>query len=466
MLGLSLLDLWGTGLRRLLKPAELVKGVFSVYRTMLDKLDDVPLLLDSKPPASHGNISKLLTLPVGAVTDTTSNPNTGIVAGTGVTASSTNFTPPENFPYMLTGAPEGIISFSKGVDGATAYLYSEFVYVGGVYYFNKNPNNYGVITTSGEFPEISFVTVNYKDTTIAFQDRGSRFKGSGDFGVNTEIAYRDSMAGVLSAPGKLALLSCGVDTSLKPAILKHVWMEGGVVCALTDADELLLDAAGSDIPQASTVEAGMPLTGKVFSKCVVYSDVDSEQLECELDAPEAVVRYYSDNGELTLTREGNYPEYTAQNALDFRLEKLSTQYIVNLIDVTVPDTIVVGGNTASLSASDANIVYVYYASNPQKNIQPLVYRGISPRTALYGNFPEFGVLRIQLDPTNNTAITDNGQVYNRPLKCGDIIKAVTLVRNNNATAPMQTPEEDVILYHMQIPAVAVGAGGSAVFHLV
>ena len=477
MLGLSLNDLWSTGVRRFLRPTGLVSALVGVYRAIVSDLDYFVNVVDKRPPAAHGKLTKLITLDLKNISSTTTVAGSDVlISGGTVKASDPLPETSETFPYMLCGATDGIISFSKSIDGATAYLYADFVYHSGVYYFKTDPRKFGVINTSGGTPTISFITANYKDSTTTFQDIDAKYNGSGNYAINEQIANRDASAGILASAGKLALESCGVETSLKPETLSRVWTEGGVLCAESIDGKLLLDSIAEDEVDSYDVAAGKPLTNEIFELCRIYPYEDvlycftSEDGQLDADssylseaAPVSVAgatasvvntsdvsSELTNNGYITVVRINNHPDYKTQNAIDNRLGKFSSQYLVNFIDVTdCPEP------------EEYNIVYVYYTSATAKAEQPLVYPGISPRNALYGNFPTFGVLRIPVQgfTTKPMAITDNGTVYNKCLSCGDWIKAVSFVYNSSVE---QTAEKDVIVYHKQIPEVVVGAGGSAV----
>ena len=457
---------------------------------LIAPLEDTPMLGNTKPPVGHGKLFKLIVLPLDNLR------NTAPVSGDDLLVSASGTVPEEyqyllaNFPYMLIGAPSGIISFSKTVDGEPLLLYSDFIERGGVYYFKRNDvEKYGNISTASGTPMISFAVSSPNDNITAFQDNTDKYSGSGDFESNIEIQYRDSESGILYGNGKLSTLSCGLKTSLKPVKLTKIWTEGGSLFALSDTGELLKDSLGteSDV-DGSCLAAGEPITDKSFSQCLLYpyqgklycilgaSDVDLTEQNLGEIIPEltggtvsygTVADALSERGYITVVRYSDYPATYTQKAVERRINKLSTQYLANYAEITVtaPEVSYLTGGTYSVpGAPEYNYIYVYYTTDSRKEVMPLVYRGISPRTAIYGNFPEFGVLRIAVQDSDGCkiAITDNGEIYNRDLRCGDIIKAISFVGNTVSGYP---PQSDVILNHITIPEITVGAGGSAVLVL-
>lgn len=400
---------WGSGLWKLFRPTELLRGLVDSFRVATNRLTVVPDISEpGKMPVPRGAAYAVLAVPLKNI-------------GHNVTVLGRDGVDPNKFPYTITGIPGGIIYFCRSLESVGGSLYYDFIEDRGVYYFTDNPSKYGVINTRGE-GSCSFIVFNSESRSLGLQDTLGKYCDSSDVYTNRIINDYDATAGISNGISHHIVEAAAGTVTSTAAITKN-WIEGGVEFSTTEARELIRRDA------AVNAYAG-----------VVYSDATGVfHYSSEPD----VVSEYKDRGIVSIDTTAGPSQPGAQRALDMRINPVSTRILYQRVPIAPPE-----GCTG---------IHVYFDDISGTSSMPAVCAGMTARHAVLDNAGEFGILRLGLDSTSGTAVSFNGVEYGQSLGCGKYIKALSYVALGKSLAT------DVILSHIQVSPILINAGGCVVF---
>lgn len=465
----SISKLWSSGVRRYLRPTELLRGVVAGCRLAWNSLTGVDKLVSDNIPAGYGSLYNTIVLPLSYIGK---NRN---IAGVGHIFS-------EEFPYIVVGAPKGIIHFFKSPIKPGAAKYHNFIEYRGVYYFKDDPTQYGIVTTKNG-TTCTFLITCSSDKSLGYQDLNNKYAGSATASNNRIIYDYDVRAQATNGvSNRLYLLSSGIVVPETDTKVQKQWVEGGVLYAVTESGELLRDPHTSRrIPMNTELTAGVPLTESFSTKYALYPTLSGEVklLENRNDpysvddltgisyclptlSPGVALEFNTLKGLLEyngiVTIDTTLGDSDAQKAIDKRTNLVSSIYQAQLVDLKYTYEPQSGFYTDTPTHA-----YLYFDGSDKFNA-PVIFPGISAKEAILNSIPRYSVVRAPIQVLGDgryAAISANGEVFGQAVKCGMYLKSVVLSKENGNNYAL-----DTILQHINMSTpIRVNAGSCVVVRI-
>jgi hypothetical protein len=408
---------WSSGLWKLLRPTELLKGIIDGYRISLNCLSGLHEIVNfGKVPVGVGSSYEVLPIAMSKISANIP------VAGVSDMLDSVEY------PYIITGIPSGIIYFCRSLSTVGACAQYDYVENDGIYYFKADPTKFGVISTRGE-AKCTFLVFNPKFKATGAQDIDNKYCGSVDYFVNCEVHEHDRESGISNGVNQqLVHAAAGVSGLGKE--LSKVWTEGGKLFAITVDGELIRDYM-----------ADASMIGDKLNSGVLFTNSDGI---VEFSEEAGVIAKKKAEGVISIDTTWGPDDAGAQKAICRRINLISNMVMYQRLVLDI-----------DLEAAYTGM-YVFY-DDVKERTAPFVCAGMNPREAVYNNSGLFGVSRITFEAGATDAVSINGREYGSNLRCGKYIKAISFIKAGNSLA------SDVILSHIQVEPLLVHAGGCVVF---
>ena len=465
----SISKLWSSGVRRYLKPVELLRGVVAGCRLAWNNLAGVDKLVSDNIPTGYGNLYATIVLPLSYIGK---NRN---VAGVGHIFA-------EEFPYIVVGAPTGIIQFSQSAVKTGAAKYHKFIEYKGVYYFKDDPTSYGIVNTKNG-TTCTFLVTTSENKSLGYQDMDNKYSGSITASNNRIIYDYDVRSQATNGvSNRLYLLSSGVVVPETDTLISKQWIEGGVLYVATASGELLRDPyVAAKLSLDSKLTSGVPLTDGFSSQYALYptSDgsvklLDNSRARYSVDELPGIsdciptltsgvfLPFNTIKGLLEyhgiVTIDTTRGDSDVQRAVERRTNKVSTAYQSQLVELTYLYEPLLG-----FPDDTPTQAYLYFDGS-NKFSAPSIIPGISAKEAILNNTPRYTVVRVSVQVLNSdkyAAISINGSVFGQPVKCGMYLKSVVLSKENGNNYAL-----DTILQHINMSTpIRVNAGGCVVVRI-
>lgn len=444
---------WSTDLIKYLRPTHLISGVIAGCRLAWDALSGVDKLGEAAVPVGIGSLYTVLSVPLDNIK------RNGAVAGIGEVFS--------DFPYIVVGLPSGILYFSKSAVSVGASLYHDYIEYSGIYYFKENPVDFGTVNTKGSL-SCEFVAAVADTRTLEYQDINKRYKNSTAYTDNRVIEDSDiNSQAVGGISNRLPLLQAGNSVAESAVEIERYWVEGGKLYAYSKNGQLLCDSYKQDM--AGTVKAlpaGVSLSDNIINDFALYPGPDGfvyyipKTDNVVLDAFPGLRNYLPGMEQINavpygrvvealrsagfVTMDSSNGRRSVQQAVSSRISPVSNLFLAKKIDIKTTSEWL---DYSDSDSSDYGITHCYvYIGRKAAADSPEIFNGITPREAIRNYTDKYTILRIKLQNTEDglTAVTDNAEVFGKPLNCGTYVNYVALVSGGSKYT------DDVILKGTQL----------------
>lgn len=467
---------WKNEIFHYIKPTGLVKGIVASYRMLLDSLANI----DSSPidyPVGRGHLYATLELPIANISENVE------VAGLG-----RQFT--DSFPYMLVGAPSGIVRFSSAGSTTGLELYADFIEYCNIYYFRKSPLPYCTVNSLNH--TVTFVISRYVTAAaeLAGQDPQQIFPRSTSGFINRKL--KQSAVDSRSTNGISTALNSmigGITLSEGSEKLTNSWLEGGFRFAqLKNGEFIRLGKEGNATfaDYGSILQVGE--SGRKLSKYLVVSDKDNNLYDVVLvdDVDQSVnlneyptlaaaisdvcstsnlIRYDDlcdicrTRGIVTVDIGEPVSDSALQRYIDERTNKTSSFLLSSLHKVYVGEEVL-----KVLNSAECNSSYVYLSSQADTCNPPAYSPGISATAMLMRNVSDFSILKHKITKHGDCyfIVVTPGAGFGSPVTCHSRIHGISLVSEVDG----KNYRSDSILHHIEISNIPMHAGGCVVIALM